>query len=221
MSETVLVNRRDLLLALSSVDLGQGREKDAALKRLRLAAEYEASRSDVAVARFQTREATKERDERIARLSRERLTDTEIMIREGVTKNTVTLARKRIMARKNMDGIRESFLGDLDAVLYNAWQIVHDPPVRVSQSGKPVTSKVLDPDTGEMREVEVPDMERVISALDLARKTIADQRALIGADAPKKTISAKLDLRQQAEEQWKELFGSQPAQITAEVVTSE
>src|SRR5580700_6947564 len=115
-SETVIVNRRDLLLALSSTPLGQGKEKDAALKRLQLAAVYEPAKPDTVVARFHTRTDTLERDERIARLSRERLTDTEIMIREGVTKNTVTAARKRIMARQNMDGIREAFLGDLEAV---------------------------------------------------------------------------------------------------------
>jgi DNA-binding CsgD family transcriptional regulator len=215
---TVIVNRRDLLLALSSTPLGQGKEKDAALKRLQLAAVYEPAKPDTVVARFHTRTDTLERDERIARLSRERLTDTEIMIREGVTKNTVTAARKRIMARQNMDGIREAFLGDLEAVLFNAWQIVHDPPPRVSQHGKPVTTKIPDPDTGELREVQIPDMERVISALDLARKTVADMRTLTGADAPKKTISAKVDLREEAERQWKELFG---AQVTAEVIASE
>jgi DNA-binding CsgD family transcriptional regulator len=223
-SETVLVSRRDLLLVLPDAQPGRGSTHDEALRRLQLAARYEPVRSaDVVVARFSGRRETQERDERIARLSRERLTDTEISIREGVSPQTVRRAKTRVMTRKNLDGIRESFFGDLDAVLYGAWQIVHDPPPRVSQTGKPVTTKVTDPDTGEITEVPVPDMERVISALDLARKTIADQRALIGADAPKRTISAKLDLRQQAEEQWKELFGQQENQraISAEVVTDE
>jgi hypothetical protein len=219
--ESVLVSRRDLLLVLPSAQPGRGGVHDEALRRLQLAARYEHKTADVAVARFNGRRETVERDERIARLAREKLTDTEISIREGVSLQTVRRAKTRVITRTNMDTIRESFLGDLDAILYNAWQIVHDPPPRVSQTGKPVTERVLDPDTGEVRELPVPDMERVISALDLTRKTIADMRALTGADAPKKTISAKVDLRQQAEEQWKELFGQKEDRpsITAEVVT--
>lgn len=52
-------------------------------------------------------------------------------------------------------------------------------------------------------------------ALDLVRKTPADQRALTGADAPMKTLTAKVDLRQRAEQQWRELFGDQRA-VTSE-----
>lgn len=219
MSESVSVSRRDLLLVLPSADLGQSKEIDAALRRLRLAADYEPGQpADTAVARFHTREATRERDERIARLSRERLTDTEIAVREGVSTDTVTRAKQRVMSQKNMDSMRDLFLGDLEAIIHNAWQIVHNPPPKVSQQGKPVTMRVVDEASGEVRDVQVPDMERVISALDVARKTIADMRALTGADAPKKTISAKLDLRQQAEEQWKELFGNK---VTAEVIDSD
>lgn len=121
---------------------------------------------------------------------------------EGVSVSVVSDAKKRVLASYRLNELRELFMSELDATLFNAWQIVHDPPPRISNTGEIVTDDDGNP---------IPDITAVETALDLVLKAVSQRRALTGADAPKKSIIARVDLRQQGEQQWRELFGHQRA----------
>jgi hypothetical protein len=209
MSETVTVSRRDLLLLIDAAELGKGREQDAALRRLEMAAGYERSLDPAPVpgiARYRTAEDVIERDDLIMRLLAERRSKTEVAVMVGVTTRTIENAKRRSMARKTTAEMQDLFLGDLEAVLHNAWQVVHGRPQRISPAGKPVT----DADGNPML-----DVGAITDALDVARKTVGDMIKLTGAEAPRRSITAKVDLRKQAEEAWHDLVRP----VTAEIVT--
>jgi Trp operon repressor len=90
-----------LLLCLDALDMGRGREQDAALRRLRAAAGYErAANVDAALARFNTKEDVAARDDRIMRLAAERYTDREIATMVGVHIDTVVRAKNRVLVRR-------------------------------------------------------------------------------------------------------------------------
>jgi hypothetical protein len=76
-----------------------------------------------------------ERDEAILRLSAERMPDRQIAARLGVSTRTVERAKQRVITRNRVGELRELFFADLEAVLWNAWQVVHDPPPRISDTG--------------------------------------------------------------------------------------
>lgn len=222
MDETVTIPKRDLLLVLDAVPFGRGHEQDAALRRL-LAASGPAEHREIVkatTARFRTSDDVAERDAKVARLLAQRKSQAEVGELLGMTQQGVSRAKQRHMATVKQETalaeLREEFWTYLDAILYEAWQVVHGRPIRFSNTGV----RLKDADGND-----VPDTERILDALDLARKVIGDQRKLTGADAPAKSIRANLDLVKQAEamfgdmSQWQTTPGNasqQPVEATGD-----
>ena len=129
-----------------------------------------------------------ERDMRMARLAAQRKSHTEIARLEGCSERTVARGVKRALSAWRAQGGKEfadRILNDLEAVYAGLWEIVEDPGHKVSPAGKLVTGLDGEP---------VVNLDLRTDAYDKLRKVLADTRALLGTDAPKRSVQARVEV---------------------------
>ena len=129
-----------------------------------------------------------ERDMRMARLAAQRKSHTEIARLEGCSERTVARGVKRALSAWRAQGGKEfadRILNDLEAVYAGLWEIVEDPGHKVSPAGKLVTGLDGEP---------VVNLDLRTDAYDKLRKLLADTRALLGTDAPKRSVQARVEV---------------------------
>jgi DNA-binding CsgD family transcriptional regulator len=129
-----------------------------------------------------------ERDKRMARLAAQRKTHAEIARLEDCSERTVERGIKRALAAWRAQGGKEladRILNDLEAVYAGLWEIVEDPGHKVSPAGKLVTG---------LDGAPVVNLDLRADAYDKLRKVLGDMRALLGTDAPRRSVQARLEV---------------------------
>jgi DNA-binding CsgD family transcriptional regulator len=129
-----------------------------------------------------------ERDMRMARLAAQRKSQTEIARIEGCSERTVARGIERALKAWRAQGGKEladRILNDLEAVYAELWAIVQDPGAKVAPTGKVVLGLDGEP---------VVNLDLRADALDKIRKTLADMRALLGTDAPRRSVQARFEV---------------------------
>jgi hypothetical protein len=81
--------------------------------------------------------------------------------------------------------LADRILNDLEAVYAGLWEIVADPGCKVSPAGKLVTDLDGEP---------VVNLHLRADALDKIRKVLGDMRALLGTDAPRRSVQARVEV---------------------------
>ena len=129
-----------------------------------------------------------ERDMRMARLAAQRKSHTEIARLEGCSERTVARGIERALKAWRAQGgkdLADRILNDLEAVYAGLWEIVADPGHKVSPAGKLVTSLDGEP---------VVNLDLRADAYDKLRKVLGDMRALLGTDAPRRSVQARVEV---------------------------
>ena len=152
-----------------------------------------------------------ERDMRMARLAAQRKSHTEIARIEGCSERTVARGIERALKAWRAQGgkdLADRILNDLEAVYAGLWGIVEDPGHKVSPAGKLVTGLEGEP---------VVNLDLRTEAYDKLRKVLADMRALLGTDAPRRSVTATIDAGIDAQlAQNEQLLQARLAELTEE-----
>jgi DNA-binding CsgD family transcriptional regulator len=129
-----------------------------------------------------------ERDMRMARLAAQRKSQREIARLEGCSERTVARGIQRALKAWRAQGGKEladRILNDLEAVYAGLWEIVEDPGHKVSPAGRLVEDSDGNP---------VVNLDLRADAYDKLRKVLADMRALLGTDAPRRSVQARVEV---------------------------
>jgi DNA-binding CsgD family transcriptional regulator len=129
-----------------------------------------------------------ERDMRMARLAAQRKSQREIARIEGCSERTVARGVQRALKAWRAQGGKEladRILNDLEAIYVGLWEVVENPGHKVSPAGRLVEDFDGNP---------VVNLDLRADAYDKLRKVLADMRALLGTDAPRRSVQARVEV---------------------------
>jgi hypothetical protein len=139
--------------------------------------------------KFTTDRYHAERDRRIATLAADKVPLAEIARIEGISPLTVRRAKERALTAIRREGgevLADAMLSAMQTVEDELWKIAITPGYKCGASGKP--------DRVDENGQPMPDLNLAKDALLAIEKLISAKRALLGVDAPKRSVRATYDI---------------------------